>query len=316
MMMNVSSSTLPPTTTEVVTTSNTHTATDCCPCCNGFYSKRFYSNLSGGDNLDLSSYVFPPVKAKTTNSTTSEDAEPHNEDSPHRDEDFDQTSEIHYTLDLSCEDDEDQTPFELLPTQSTTQPEASSLVPYTDSSQSNNSNNTASEDVISPSLATSSNTLPSLIPSFTSPCPRYVFKFLFVASMIFAFNLIFQNTLLTFSITSFSLLTVGFSEYSTKRFCKLHQANAVLIESIAQRDAQIALISHELRTACMASLGSIELIKDTFEQRSQGLKVDQKELMEQIDTSNTIIVSVLHDLLANNRSDSPSIPLQNKHLIK
>ncbi|KAF0984403.1 hypothetical protein FDP41_000302 [Naegleria fowleri] len=249
-----------------------------CPCCNGFYSKRFYSNVVGGGTLNLDHYVFPPLKESDSNGNSD-----HLEENDPND---DQTSEIHFTFDFSnLPEDDDVIPsccgssemsksFTASTNDSVLPPDCEK--PSLSSDASNHSIDCKTLSSILPSSDNNSTT-PNALP-FTKPNPsfipslprvsRSIFKLLLVASMLIAFNLLFQNILLSLSITSFSLLTIGFSEYSTRRFCNLEKANALLMESIAHRDAQITFICHEFRTACMASLGSIELIKDSFEKRT------------------------------------------------
>ena len=100
------------------------------------------------------------------------------------------------------------------------------------------------------------------------------------------------------SIMIFSLYIVSFTECLNRKVEQLSTTSEQLSNALHTREKFISNISHEFRTVCLSSLGSIELIKDTH------LDNEQKELIENVECSNGMILSVIEDILHFARTEN------------
>ncbi|KAG2391863.1 hypothetical protein C9374_013348 [Naegleria lovaniensis] len=103
------------------------------------------------------------------------------------------------------------------------------------------------------------------------------------------------------SMLIFSLYIVSFTECLNGKVDQLSVASEQLSNALQTREKFISNISHEFRTVCLSSLGSIELLKDT-----NSLTAEQKELLENVECSNGMILSVIEDILHFARTENIS----------
>ncbi|KAF0980352.1 hypothetical protein FDP41_013566 [Naegleria fowleri] len=108
----------------------------------------------------------------------------------------------------------------------------------------------------------------------------------------------------------FSLYIMSFTESIDRKYNMLAGVSRRLNSELQTREKFISHISHEFRTVCLSSLGSIELIKDT------NLTEEQKELLQNVESASGIILTLIEDILnfakidqkLNGMSSSSSTP--------
>ncbi|KAG2391907.1 hypothetical protein C9374_013392 [Naegleria lovaniensis] len=88
----------------------------------------------------------------------------------------------------------------------------------------------------------------------------------------------------------FSLYIMSFTECLNRKY-------ELLNNELQTREKFISHISHEFRTVCLSSLGSIELIKDT------NLSEEQKELLQNVESASGIILTLIEDILNFSKID-------------
>ncbi|EFC41426.1 predicted protein [Naegleria gruberi] len=140
----------------------------------------------------------------------------------------------------------------------------------------------------------SSNTMTSL---HYTLAPFFVTFFLYcgtiVHSLIFSnsIELIFENLATALCIYLLSYYVLSTSSALQSKITKLEQTAKELEMALSSKEVFIRHISHEFRSPCLSSLGSVELLRET------NLTEYQRELVETIASSDGILLNLIEDVL-------------------